>query len=48
MLIIFWVLMLIWLIFEGYESFRDKQVSTSFIAWLAIVFLGALTVGFPK
>lgn len=48
MLILFWVCMLLWLVFEGYTVWRDKAASTGFVAWLAVVFLALLTVGFPK
>jgi len=40
--------MLIWLVFDVYGSVRDRAITSSLIAWIAVGFLALLTVGFPK
>lgn len=44
MIILFWVCMILWLIFEGYETARSKTISSSLAAWLAVAILGSIAV----
>ncbi len=48
MLIILWIILVVWFLFEGYETRRDGVISSGFIAWLAVTILTYLALGFPK